>query len=239
MEHVFLTGCNQQCLWQGTHTKPINDLQFTRHMIHYMLENYCIDNDRLYASGFDIGGGFIDNLACSGPEHALFAAYAMVSPLLYTNLLYPENEKRHCKPWQAHPILESEHALLNLMTISLMSTVHGAHDEANCCTGGETKGEAGLSPYHPGPDFLKRWAKRDGCNRAPDTCTKHGGLVETTSYTCQGKEGFVQGIKVGGQKYGWPSTEGNQEGQVAAVDASKKIIEFFEGHCKGHCKGHA
>ena len=203
-------------------------------MIYYMRENYCIDNDRLYASGFNIGGGFVDNLACSAPEDDYFAAFAMVSPTLYTNPLCPENKKPRCKPSRPHPILESEHALLNLMTTLLTSTVHGADDEANCCEGGETKGEAGLMPYYPGPDFLKRWAKRDGCNKAPDTCTKYGGLVETTSYTCQGMEGFVQGIKVGGQKHGWSSTEDNKGGKVAAVDASKKIIEFFKGHCKGH-----
>lgn len=201
------------CLWQGTpHAKKdVSDKQFASDIIDHMRENYCIDNRRIYATGFDIGGGFVDSLACSPHHGGDFAAFSMVSPALFT-----EADGSWCKPERPLPILE----------------IHGADDEVNCYDGGKTEDV----PYISIPDFLKKWAERDGCNKTPDTCTKYNGLVHTTSYTCQGTEDFVQGIKIDFQKHWWPSTETNvhNAGVNSSIDASKKIIEFFKKHYNKH-----
>lgn len=206
------------CVWQFplSPSGPVPDLQFARHLISYMRENYCIDDDRLYASGFDIGGGFINNLACSWKHDDPFAAYAMVSPTLYYDPTGPEGKQPLCNQLQSRPILQ----------------IFNSDREVDCCEAEETEHEAGMRPHSSFPHLLTKWAMRDGCNKTPDTCTKYGGLVKTISYICQGIEGFVQGIKVDGQKYGWPSTEASKGGKAAPVDASKKIIDFFKGHCK-------
>lgn len=72
-----------------------------------MRENYCIDNRRIYATGFDIGGGFVDSLACSPHHGGDFAAFSMVSPALFT-----EADGSWCKPERPLPILESKFAVI-------------------------------------------------------------------------------------------------------------------------------
>lgn len=81
-------------------------------MIYYLQENYCIDNNRLYATGFDIGGGFIDDIACSKDTGDYFAAFAMVSPALIGKGLYQKHRAPHCSPSRPHPMLQSQFALL-------------------------------------------------------------------------------------------------------------------------------
>jgi poly(3-hydroxybutyrate) depolymerase len=193
-----------------------------------MRDNYCIDNRRIYASGYGIGGGFVDTLACSPHHGEDFAAFAMVAPALFT-----EADGSWCKPERPLPILESKLPSIRLQKhVANLVTVHGADDDVNCYNGGKTEGV----PYLSVPDFLKRWAKRDSCNKIPDSCTKHDGLVHTTSYTCQGMENFVEGVHLVGQKHGWPSTQTNMRnnGVKAPIDASKTIIEFFKKHYNRH-----
>src|SRR6201989_3028432 len=97
-----------KCLWQGTpHArKNVDDKQFSSAIINYMRENYCVDDHRIFASGFDIGGGFVDSLACSQHHGGNFAAFAMVAPSLFAEL-----DGSVCKPARALPILESESPL--------------------------------------------------------------------------------------------------------------------------------
>lgn len=82
---VYLQGINRT--WEGPKyaVSGVNDLQFTADLLAHIRAAYCVDSNRVYASGKSNGGGFVDTLACSeyGDE---FAAFAMASPALYTDL---------------------------------------------------------------------------------------------------------------------------------------------------------
>lgn len=126
------------------------------------------------------------------------------------------------------PILESICSLPSLRTCrcflpSLTRNAVKSADGGPNCYNDDTKAQ--VDPAIP--DFLKRWAERDGCDILPNI-TKYSDVVQTTSYKCQGKEGFVEGIKFDGQKYGCPNFED------LAVAASKDVVKFFKKHYNGH-----
>jgi poly(3-hydroxybutyrate) depolymerase len=133
IRHVVSTDIVQQCVWQGTRENPVNDLQFTRQMLYYLQENYCVDNNRLYADGFNIGGGFVDHLACSEESGKYFAAFAMVSPAQYPYPLYPKHEKPQCKPTRPYPILEREYTFLG-RTAMLLTSIQSLFSAMNPVT---------------------------------------------------------------------------------------------------------
>lgn len=51
-----------------------DDVGFTRDMVSYIEDHYAVDADRIYASGFSNGGGFVQRLAIEASD--LFAAFA-------------------------------------------------------------------------------------------------------------------------------------------------------------------
>lgn len=73
--------------WQGANysTPGVNDLQFTTDLLAHLRQRYCVDPNRVYASGKSNGGGFVDLLACSDNGDD-FAAFAMAAPALYPDL---------------------------------------------------------------------------------------------------------------------------------------------------------
>lgn len=87
--------------WQGpSYANPdVDDVQFVADLLEHMKSNYCIDTDRVYASGKSNGGGFVDTLACSDTGDQ-FAAFAMAAAALYT-----DTSKESCSKKRA--ILES------------------------------------------------------------------------------------------------------------------------------------
>lgn len=72
--------------WQGPTyaVKGVDDLQFVTDLTSKIKAEYCVDHDRVYASGKSNGGGFVDLLACShhGDE---FAAFAVAAGALYSS----------------------------------------------------------------------------------------------------------------------------------------------------------
>jgi hypothetical protein len=76
--------------------------------------------------------------------------------------------------------------------------------------------------HYPGPDFLKKWAKRDGCDEFPDQYYVQAGKLNITSYTCHGMDGYVAGVKFGSQMKG---IEGNK-------GAQQIVTSFFQAHTK-------
>lgn len=95
---------------------------------------------------------------------------------------------------------------------------------------GETKDEARVMPYYPGPEFLREWAEVDECDEIPDTCSLHSRQVNTTSYTCHGINGFVLGVEVGHVMNRFTSPEGSEG---AHMEMNKGIVDFLKEKSKG------
>lgn len=62
-------------------TGDADDIQFTRDLLSYIEQNYCINTHHVYASGFSLGGGMAYRVACDLTDK--FAAVATVSGAYY------------------------------------------------------------------------------------------------------------------------------------------------------------
>ncbi|OAA69890.1 carbohydrate esterase family 1 protein [Cordyceps fumosorosea ARSEF 2679] len=186
------------------------DLRFVRDLLADLRANFCVDSARVYATGMSSGGGFVDTIACDAEVGGEFAAFAPASGAFYTN---NDENGRECRPARVPmPILE----------------FHGGADESVRYEGGE--GEGGVEPSIP--NWLQRWAERNGCDSPHKQEDLYGGGVHHLSWTCKGQEGVLQHYKTDDQKHDWPSPWPNFS-QLAALDkpthleASAIIQEFF------------
>jgi polyhydroxybutyrate depolymerase len=71
----------------------VDDVQFTRDLVAAIEDEYCIDPEQVYASGFSNGGAMVFRVVCDASD--LFAAFAPVGGSL---ALFP------CEPSQVRPL---------------------------------------------------------------------------------------------------------------------------------------
>jgi poly(3-hydroxybutyrate) depolymerase len=196
--------------------KGADDVQFISDLLDQLDNNYCINSDRVYASGKSNGGGFVDLLACSDLGDS-FAAFAMASAALYSDNYYKDKSVDGCPKSRA--ILES----------------HGGEDSTVPYTGQSSrKGTGGKSPDIP--DWLGWWARRDGCKKHDDPVldNKHDGY-NITSYSCGGFDDVVQGYYIPDLNHCWPSADGNNSDSGArengcsfrGLDFTSVVLDWF------------
>ncbi|XP_055343105.1 uncharacterized protein LOC129591467 [Paramacrobiotus metropolitanus] len=205
---VYPTGIKKH--WQGpSYADPtVNDLQFVTDLLAHIEANYCIDPNRIYASGKSNGGGFVDTLACS--DHGdRFAAFAMAAAALYT-----DNELNGCPKRRA--ILEA----------------HGEQDTTILYHGSDAASGGSVPDI---PTWVRWWAERNGCDPAVDgSVSEDLGGYDVTSYSCGGMVNIVQHYKVHELGHCWPSSNGknsDSERDVCAdrsLDFTAAVVEFFE-----------
>lgn len=78
-------------------TGDADDVQFTRDLISYMENNYCVDTHRIYVTGYSEGGGMVYRLACELSQQ--IAAFATVEGAFY-------HVPGGCNPARPVPFLE-------------------------------------------------------------------------------------------------------------------------------------
>lgn len=78
---------------QPAQGENVDDVGFTRDMVAAIESEYCVDSERVYATGFSNGSAMVFRLACEAAD--LFAAFAPVGGSL---ALFP------CEPSQPRPI---------------------------------------------------------------------------------------------------------------------------------------
>jgi poly(3-hydroxybutyrate) depolymerase len=196
--------------------KGADDLQFISDLLDQLDSNYCINSDRVYASGKSNGGGFIDMMACSDLGDS-FAAFAMASAALYSDNSFRDKAVNKCEKSRA--ILES----------------HGGKDSTVPYKGqSANKGTGGESPDIQ--DWLSWWARRDGCAKGeePVVDNDHDGY-NITSYSCNGYDNVVQGYYIPELNHCWPSADGNNSDSGArengcsfrGLDFTSVVLDWF------------
>lgn len=206
--------------WQGpSYAVPgVNDLNFTTDLLAHLRTAYCIDSNRIYASGKSNGGGFVDTLACSdnGDE---FAAFAMAAAALYT-----DNSESGCPKKRA--ILES-------------------HGDADCTIpyNGTPDGNGGVLPNIT--EWVGWWGQRDGCDPVADRRETAGSWgYNVTSYSCGGLVDVVQHYQVFHLGHCWPSSTGdNTDGARTycndhVLDYTPVVLDFFSKWNKANAPSH-
>jgi poly(3-hydroxybutyrate) depolymerase len=161
-------------------TPGVDDLQFTSDLLDHLNSTYCIDSNRIYASGKSNGAGFVDTLACS--DHGdRFAAFAMASAALYT-----DNSEGNCTKKRA--ILESRG--LNDTTIPYNGTANG---------------NGGALPNVR--SWVQWWAERNGCSSSDAAVQTVENGYTILSYKCSSLVTPVH-YAVNALGHCWPSSSG-------------------------------
>ena len=205
-----------QYTWEGAPfaDPTVDDKVFTTDLLNHLNSAYCIDQQRIFASGKSDGGGFCDTLACNATHGAAFAAFAPVAGAFYTDL-----NNSDCSPARSPiPVLE----------------FHSTDDGTIFYDGGESR-SGGELPDIPG--WLSRWAVRDGCldnsTRVEAPVNDTNGNLEYTkiTYSCNNVTDVISHYKSErkietGKDHIWPTLKNSW------IEASPLIIDFFKRNPK-------
>lgn len=157
-----------------------DDTGFTAKILDELESQYCVDTNRIFATGKSQGGGFVGVLACNETLSKRIAAYAPVSGAFYisdyggtcdpTTVTMPT-----CQPSRTNiPILD----------------FHGMADTTIAYMGGERKG--GCLPSIP--HWVQSWAERDGLGQTNVSSSVPGALSGSSAVAYEFGSGWQQGM---------------------------------------------
>lgn len=188
-------------VWEGAgySIEGVDDIGFVVDLLDHLKSIYCIDSDRIYASGKSNGGGFVDLLACSDAGD-YFAAFVLASAALYSDNSITATASGGCPKSRA--ILES----------------HGGKDKTIPYEGQSAmEGNGGATPDIQ--SWLGWWAHRNGCqeDQRPIIDDSHEGYT-IASYSCGDYHKVVQSYYIPKLGHCWPSTDGKNSDAGARVE---------------------
>lgn len=197
-----------KAVWQGDPDARTNDIQFTLELLDHMENTFCIDTDRVYASGMSNGGGFVANiLACDPAASGRFAAFAASS-----GAYYQKNDGGDCAG-DTVPIQCS-----NANTKLPLIFVAGGSDNIIGYEGGTRRGSCLPSV----PRFITSWAERDGLTTANvSTQIPYIDGAKHYSFGNGPDAGMVQSYYIPTLGHMW-AQEANSH-----FDATRVFVDFF------------
>lgn len=197
-----------KAVWQGDPDARTNDIQFTLELLDHIESTFCIDVDRVYASGMSNGGGFVANiLACDPAASARFAAFAASS-----GAYYQKNDGGDCAGDTVPIQCNNANTKLPLIFVA------GGSDNIIGYEGGHRRGSCLPSV----PRFVTSWAERDGLTTANvSTQTPHIDGAIHYSFGEGPDAGMVQSYYIPRLGHMW-AQEANSH-----FDATRVFVDFF------------
>lgn len=192
--------------WQGApYASEADDVRFVADLLDSIESEYCIDLDRVFATGKSNGGGMVSVLACQLRDR--FSAFATVA-----GAYYPQSFAG-CDYSEPTPML----------------AIHGTGDATMHYEGGERQGET----YPAVRTWLEPWTEAAGCAGSKDRKVGKKGekVVRTQWQNCQdGADVELYSVTDGGHV--WPGeTMYSGGGYVTEhFSATETIWTFFESH---------
>ena len=213
--------------WQGAPQVPhdVDDVAYVLEILEDVESRFCIDTQRIYATGKSQGGLMTNNLACDARSSARIAAFAPVSGAYYVDV--PEDE---CMPLT----VEQDDCAPDRKHIPIY-IFHGGSDNTIPYSGGPRSGEC--LPFIP--HFVAEWANRDGLEGEPRSVVGLLGASDNATVYNYGSgctEDLVRLVYSGNHvDHSWPSTVSNSDSlahgtEPATFNASALILDFFAGY---------
>jgi poly(3-hydroxybutyrate) depolymerase len=230
-------GVNSTRYWQGAPQVPadVDDVAYVLEILDAIESRFCVDVDRVYATGKSQGGMMTNNLACDARSSARIAAFAPVSGSYYVNVT---STGRGCDPLT----LRFDNCRPARERVPLF-VFHGGDDNTISYFGGPRSGDC--LPFIP--HFAAAWAARDGLREEPAHVGPLRGAGDNAMVYTYGfgeREGLVELVYDGDHvDHQWPATVPNADSiehgsRPATFNASSMIIEFFGRHTlQGRRKG--
>jgi polyhydroxybutyrate depolymerase len=158
-----------------------DDIKFSREMIKAVEEKVCIDKQRVYATGFSMGGGMSNHVACFMSD-----IYAAVAPAAMD---LNKTNSASCSP--ERPI-----SVINF---------RGTADNVCRYQGGDSGFNDGLN-FLGAEGTFKFWAEKNGCTGSPsknaNNCDEYSNCKDGVKVVLCTKQGG--GHEQGDGKVGWP-----------------------------------
>lgn len=174
----------QHSIWAsiGPYDYNIDETAFMNAMLNKLSHDFCIDTQRVYATGFSNGGGMSGFVACQ-----LSTRIAAVAPI--AGNYYPL--QAGCHPKRPVPLLE----------------IHGSNDPVVPYNGISAQ----VNPQWPLPavqEWLRTWAQRNGCMRGPDIFF-HSPMATGFRWTGCQQNASILHYRIEGGGHSIPATIGN------------------------------
>ena len=197
-----------QASWQGDPDSTTDDVKFTLELLESISKSYCVEEEKVYASGMSNGGGFVANILACDPNGAKkFAAFASASGAYYQNSV-----KGKCKPDSVAIQCDNKGAKIALVTTA------GGKDTTIPFAGGSRRKHCLPSDPH----FVTTWAERNGLPATNETSTFDNTDVEHYSFGQGAAAGMVQSYYIPDMGHQWPT--GSSRTHVSATEV---FLEFF------------
>lgn len=181
----------------------LDEVSYIRAAIKTVSEKLCVDEQRIYASGYSGGGRMLSQYLCNGNED--FAAAGFVASL---RAGYPVEKDGSWMPDGA--------TCTPARPISIIAFA-GTKDPANPYQGG---GKAYWR--YSGETALKRWAELDGCKGAVKSRT--AGRVTFNTYDVCKSGSRVYSYVIDGWDHAWPRSPVKAEVIQASADGKRKAV---------------
>lgn len=179
-----------------------SDIPFVLALIDQLVASQCVDPARVFATGFSMGGGMTNLLACRVADRI-----AAVAPVAAN---HGDTWGDPCEPSRPVPIV----------------AFHGTQDEALPYGGGDSPFPG--RPVTPVEDWMADWAAANGCASGPVLASV---ADDVDSLTWQGCAAATTLYRVIGGGHAWPGGL-NDPGFGYSTDsimASQLLWEFFSG----------
>lgn len=203
-----------QGYWQGAPyaTAGVDDVSFVAQLVRSISATYCVDPNRIYASGQSNGGGFTGTLACNETTSLVFAAFGAHSGAFYPGHGYTGT----CNGWTADvpPCKPSRQGIPFL-------EIHGDADGQIPYFGGDHNSQCmpAVSLY------VTDWAIRDGYGSSNVTTSYSNGNVIKYEFGQSAGNGVVAPVthyRIAGLGHTWPFNYGS-----AQWSSSPVVLQFF------------
>lgn len=181
----------------------LDEVSYISAAIKTVSEKLCVDEQRIYASGYSGGGRMLSQYLCNGNKD--FAAAGFVASL---RAGYPVEKDGGWMPDAA--------TCTPAQPISIIAFA-GTKDPANPYQGGG-KAYWGYS----GETALKRWAEMDGCKGAVKSRT--AGRVTFNAYDVCKSGSRIYSYVIDGWDHAWPRSPVKAEVIQASADGKRKAV---------------
>ena len=202
---VYPEGIDKQ--WQGDPAAKSDDVTFTLDMINSLSDQYCIDTDKIYATGQSNGGGFAANiLACHPVASGKIAAFAGVSGAYYQG-----TSDANCKPQKVPIACNAGRKNVPILEF------HGQKDDTIPYAGGKRRNRC-LPTI---PHFMTAWAERNGLGEDYAQSNLANNHVRKMEWGKGGLKGINTHYNIDNMGHTWPNE------QAYYINATPLIMDFL------------
>lgn len=212
---IYPQGINNS--WQGVPGVTIDDVLFTNDLLDHVQTQYCIDTQRIMATGKSDGAGFNNVMACDAGLSKRVAAFAPVSGAYYVDTLPCDAD---------NVVIPCNNARSDIPILAF----HGGFDAVIYYPGGERKNACLPSIPH----WIQSWAARENLDPKNHT-VPYANATVIYEYSSATEKNLVNLVYDSVNGHDWPSTVPNADNENAgqfptSFNATPMIMDFFSKH---------